>query len=1099
MKTKIKVSHKKKISKVSRNNKGNRFSRFKNKKRSQFKWNGTGGSNPNPKKQRGFTGLHVKNNENNENNGNIESGNIESGNIKSGNIKNTQTMMQELNPNNTNYTGFENIKPRKHTQVEKSPVHQSSKQSQTQIVQKLELILPQVTYIEITDSFFQVQYEYKEELKKELKKVISEMYYFVISLDKLSIDRLQYYINNSIINKASNDKSDLGEFLGLNVNTLVVKVLNTGGQYRTGSSNDFIDVYESVEESVEKNIVMISYEENIDRMAVHNGFLINVFFFNDKDKDKHNILPIINKDISWLNSIYMDLNATNIVEGKKNIEYFLEQYKKNLINQTTKIFTCDDLNIDHTRLIFEEISNEREQYVIIGYPDKSMKPYIDLYNKNQSKFEKIYNDHKKNFMTYMAELHNSIPEKTDKIILPQLKNEIHKFYGYDDYYKYIANFYENAFTQEDKDNYNNPNYPANKEYGIKYDPNFQSKFKELQKAFYNELASKCLNKPMIKINYVFFIFKKHTEGKYKDMYVPAIFNFRELTHKHHSILERLEYLIKTRLAKIYGIIEDETKEDYKLWYSHYNYGDIFHIKTEYVHTMSNIQQQAYKYKNSISLEELIYMLSIPTVDLINLRLDYQKKQGEFIKNDNDSKRSNRTKKSHKLLSEQNKITRVDKCYNPDTESQKKEILIKLENFLDKSTKILLIFVETGNIYTIIYKNGIDGIDNNKFYKIKIQSNICSIYPKIIKNLYRTQAINEFENLIIEYKQFNKPNKLHKTSPNLDLSKVYDIVGLELYKVLEHKLINTEDYKNIMRYNPLLVRTIKKQNTKDNIIPITDLFNSPVVINELLKYNSIKIPNPYLQKPLIIRNIIGTEKYKSEFQKFKQKYNTNKEYIYDENIIALNNLNDKLKHKNITEETYKIEYDKFINKSNSTFTFQFIEDLKQNKEGIIIHCIHFNPDECGYNLIELIEATKSVIWVVPLYSNYTGSIYDNYNDFYANIPITSVLIPKFIGNFLKLNQSHKKLLNVINKIYFKDNKSCFINIGSMQAIALCLHIHVINNEYYKSSFANLEQGSRLEKMLSTKTALNLLNLETVLGIEYYNNQEFNINVLTHDKI
>ena len=273
MKTKIKVSHKKKISKVSRNNKGNRFSRFKNKKRSQFKWNGTGGSKKNPNKQRGFTVLYVeptRHSENENENYQIENGN---GN---GN-ENNENMTQNLEQNNPN--GFTDPKYRLHTQVEKSPVQQSSKQSQTKRVKKLALILPQVTYIEITDSFFQVQYEYKEELKKELKKVISEMYYFVISLDKLSIDRLQYYINNSIINKASNDKSDLGEFLGLNVNTLVVKVLNTGGQYRTGSSNDFIDVYESVEESVEKNIVMISYEENIDRMAVHNGFLINVFFF----------------------------------------------------------------------------------------------------------------------------------------------------------------------------------------------------------------------------------------------------------------------------------------------------------------------------------------------------------------------------------------------------------------------------------------------------------------------------------------------------------------------------------------------------------------------------------------------------------------------------------------------------------------------------------------------------------------------------------------------------------------------------------------------------------------------------------------------------
>ena len=37
----------------------------------------------------------------------------------------------------------------------------------------------------------------------------------------------------------------------------------------------------------------------------------------------------------------------------------------------------------------------------------------------------------------------------------------------------------------------------------------------------------------------------------------------------------------------------------------------------------------------------------------------------------------------------------------------------------------------------------------------------------------------------------------------------DIPNIDLYKIVKHKLLKEDDYKNIMRYNPLLVRTIKK--------------------------------------------------------------------------------------------------------------------------------------------------------------------------------------------------------------------------------------------------------------------------------------------------
>ena len=920
--------------------------------------------------------------------------------------------------------------------------------------------------IEIGDGFFQIQYIYTNPLSKKKEK-----YYFTIELDNLGVDKLQYYIKTkNIISSPTDDKY----FLGLNENTLVIKVLNTGGQYRSGSSYDFIDVYEN------EYINMITYEENIEEMSTHNRLRINVGLINNeyeyKDTSgKKRIHPQIQKDISWLNSTYIDLNENINVgtEIMQKIDYFLKQYKANQITKETKIFTCDDLNVDHTKLIIDEITigksedNTFEEFVIIGYPDKNMKPYIDLYNEHTDVFETIYQDHKANFMQYMAELHNSINENTGKIDLEKVKEEIHKFYDYDSYYKYIENFYENGFSLEDKKNYNNENYPANAEYGIKYDPEFQTKFKDLQKAFYNELASKCLNKPMLKINYVFFIFKKHTDGKY----VPAIFNFRELKNKHHPILLRLEYLIKTRLAEIYNILSG-TDTDYKLWYSHFNYGDIFHIKTEYIHTMSNIHQQAYKYKNSISLEELIYMVSIPDVDLINLRLDYQKKASEFIQG---------IKNLRKVLALQDEITIRNKCYikTPEyTELLIKEVSIDLKGFLHENTKILLMFTETGSIYTIIYKSGID----NNFYKIKLQPNLCSIYVKIFKNLYDTKnSINIFEDLIKEYKGFYTLNTSQLTKPNLDLSKVHSIKDLELYKVLEHRPINPEDYKGIMRYNPLLVRTIKQisnipvdDNPISKTISVDMFFQSPLVneIKTKSNYNMI-IPHSYFKKPFIIRNSLNSQVYIEQFNIFinKIKSNTNSSIV----ISHYYSNNDK---GNCNDDT--------INKTlNKDFEFTL---LNFNHNAIKFNRIFFNYRNCRYNFIEICEETKSVVWVIPLNATYDENIKEinnkknNKDEFF----IDNSLIPDFLGNFLYLNKNHIYMLEMLIELFNNNKNECVINTSSIRSVQFCLHIQILKKKMYKQTFAPLEQGLRLDKFISINKIINLLKLGKKHNYEYYNN-------------
>jgi hypothetical protein len=1033
MKTKIKLRSKKKVSKL------------KNKKKTQFKWKGKGGGNSNPKNN--YSVLNLENT----------------------NTKTNNTNSNNTNSNKKNPLEFKIAIPQRGTTLIGSEISENWDIKEHKI--------EDLYYIEVTNSFIQVNF-------KEL--------YIVLSLDILSIDKLQYYIKKGKVINFSNT------FLGLTENTIILKSLNKGGdgQYRTGSSNEFIDIYE------DNTSYMISYDENLYNLI---NPLNRKFYINVKTVNNPSLTTMASEDIDWLNTIIESLNkkSSDSKKDQNQLDYFLTLSPRQ-ITKSTKIFNkkdrngnieCEDLNVDHTKLIIDEFYNvkERKPYVIIGYPAEKMKSYLDLLDKNELAFHTMYQDQKNNMMKHMAELHNYIydnqksPDPLKHIntdTKQTLESQIHKFYGYDDYYKYIANFYDNELLKglvPDEitkiKQTESPKYPINKEYGIPYDPDFQNKFKELQKAFYNQIAAKCLNKPMMKINYVFLIFKKHTEeGEYKDKYVPALFNFRELKHKHYPILKRVEHLIKTRLSKIYGIIEDETKEDYKLWYSHYNYGDIFHIKTEYIHTMSNIQQQAYKYKNSISLEELIYMLSIPNVDLINLRLDYQRKNNRFSWLNGEN-----MEEKHKKESE-NKVKKkfIPKCRNIFDKKVENNSVIKhtptnedVSHLLHMRSIIVLMFVETGNSYTFIYKSGID----NKFYIIKIKSNLCKIAIQLFNYLNKYNILNLF------YNDFHKKKII-------DFKKALNIeTDLQLYEVEFNRPINAEDYKNIMRYNPLLIRSIKQISN----IPIDDkpiskttyismFLESPLVnITQFNNYN-IKIPNPYLKKPFLVRNFLSTDTYIEEFKQFKVKYNKNiknfKNNLSTYNELSYNYPINKFNEHNTIK--YQCSESRLGDDLGNKYSFELYEGQANKRK---INRIFFNPGNCGYNFIEICDKHKSVIWIVPLNSTHSEKIKEDNEEEFQNVPI-------FIGNFANLNYNHINMLNELNKLFNTEIYECFFNIGSIISEQFSLHVHRfnINISHYSSFFAKYQQGSRLEKLISTKTVINLLNLGKKYNYEYYNNYE-----------
>ena len=1037
-----------KNSRISKGNKSKKKSKtFKNKKiKKTKKTNLLRGGTPNP-----FAAL--RNNTDNENE-NENKNTLPLNKTNSANPNTTHTLHTHASPTptNSNLTGF---------------IHNLS-----------------LTLKEARNSFLQFE-----------TQIDRETLYLKLMPDLLSIDKLQYYINN---NKISINKQGVNNYLQLNENTFSLEVLKSFYS-RTGNQegSNLIDVYESVD--IDKEIYTETrinhiYEENLANLLEQELFLIYVKQTNSNPELEH--YSIIQEDIKWLKEITDDLNNTVSVSPAsqtKNIELFLNDKKDEIKKIKFNSIDLDVHNLEH--LLFEDKDGngknmiiDNEEYVIIGYPDQVMKSYLDFLKNElvKEEFNQIYKDHKDNFMTYMAELHNFIYSSSpDKQIttkpMETLKDEIHKFYGYESYYKYISNFYENAFTEENKKT-NDSSKSISEEYGIPYDPAFQTKLKELQKAFYNELSNKCLNKPMMQIQYVFLIFKKHTDS---GEYVPALFNFRELKYKHHKLLQRMEQLIKTKLPKIYGIIDDSNTDSYKLWYSHYNYGDVFHIKTKYLHTMSNIQQQSYKYKNSITLEELIYMLSIPNVEVINLKLDYQKKNVRFSFIDgminpqhfrDDKKLKEYYQNINKFFKTKYKITehepikttKKSQSIKPEyyCKEPENELIEDLSPGSLTNSKVLFMFVETGYIYTFVYKH------NNKFYILKIAPNLCALIEEFKKHLKKNSII-----ITDEYMK-------DKNKDKIKISMTLDIPNIDLYKIVKHKLLKEDDYKNIMRYNPLLVRTIKKKsNIPENNEPINKTsqinveFQSPLVEINKLPNNAILIPNSYLKKPLFIRNFLNTELYINQYKEFikKIKLNNNSSigisHYYPENFNEIK-CNDDTINKTLDKN---LEFSLF--------------ELNHNK--IIINRIIYNHSNCRYNFIEICEPTKSVIWVVHLNSTYSENIKeDNVNKSLFNNDI-----PIYLGNILYLNKNHIFLLKTLIKLFNNSEQECFLHIGSIRSTQFSLHIQLLKKEYYKNNFSNLEQGTRLNKFISLYTIINLLEFSSIYGLDYYNN--YNNEVMIYD--
>jgi len=358
-----------------------------------------------------------------------------------------------------------------------------------------------------------------------------------------------------------------------------------------------------------------------------------------------------------------------------------------------------------------------------------------------------------------------------------------------------------------------------------------------------------------------------------------VFNVKEIKPEHQPLLKRVERLIKHELPYRFGILSDDEynngqgnekdpfDDEYKLFYSRYRYGKFFHITTEYVHTMSNISDKAHGYKNSITLEELIYSCGLNSESgkpfLEDLKIEYEIREHQInnygmVQSQINEKRHKNERNENSVknrsdfvfdLYEKDKAEKIVKEHKFEVVLRNKEVYKTLNN---KDIKFILMFKSSVQQYTLIYSL------NSLFYKLVIESNIKSIIDEIITEL-NTMILSNNSTTI----KFKNPTKL--------------------FKIVSNTILDIEDYKLIFSYNPTLLIKIKNTKTED-IINISNYYNTEL----LYLKESIKLINLYNKKA------IKYDRYKNEAQTFtneNKKCNIIEQFKSDKLNCVYKNIND----------------------------------------------------------------------------------------------------------------------------------------------------------------------------------------------------------------
>ena len=288
---------------------------------------------------------------------------------------------------------------------------------------------------------------------------------------------------------------------------------------------------------------------------------------------------VIVQDVEYVKKLIIDL--PRILQDKSSKSLHNSLHRKEEICDLS-YSTNDFLIIDRNK--YPGIDDE---VIIVGYPGE-INPFLKLKVPDPKKKgeetllidllkKSVFEDHKKpvsepgNYCSLLINLYNTFKNKpSDKINLVD-SNEYYKFMGtlINNNYKYIENLINlnpGLFEETSSD---------------------FSQFKIEIEERLREIIRNLFARPNTKIRYVFHPF---IINKQKKRIEPLIYNVRELEPKHKPVLERILELIETKIPELFNIFNSQEKTNisqghsvkYNNFYTYYRYGDIFHIKTQYL-------------------------------------------------------------------------------------------------------------------------------------------------------------------------------------------------------------------------------------------------------------------------------------------------------------------------------------------------------------------------------------------------------------------------------------------------------------------------------------------------------------------------------------
>ena len=725
---------------------------------------------------------------------------------------------------------------------------------------------------------------------------------------------------------------------------------------------------------------------------------------------------------------------------------------------------CDLYGLDDNYIIINKFRNTddkdpyKDEYVICGYPNQETKQLILQFWQGIWK-EQFNLTHTDNLELYIK-LFNQ--KNTDKI--NDKTTDLYKFY---------------SSMRKDIFDYVKARY---KKIDISKSATFETDFNNNVKIYFNEIANKYLYKFMLYIKYNFFIFKKHPiiGGTYK--LVPAVFNIRELTLIHKPILERINKLIRNELPRRFGIssegdynpiekydIKAEYNEDkeYKLFYSHYRHGQVFHIKTEYLHSMSNISDKYHSYKYGLTLEEIIYNCDIlsdidnkpyfETVKFIYEVREHQIDKYDSIASENKNSKTqenkslnnsvssiskkiepNRADKVYELYEEEKLIKQyynekskvntdippyelwrstfnsiIDFEYNKWKELNsilipkiKEYELIPFQKDKIPNIKFILMFVSSSQEYVFIYV--LDSI----FYKLVIKSNISNMTKIILKKLNKKINENHNEEFIDKTISFEKE----------DLPQVF--------RIISNTKLDSKDQYFKASIQPIILKHFSK--------PVEDV-NHYI---DTFYYYSTDLLNVIKHKPIGYIETFIPNLYNNELHK----------------IILLDNF--YINNKNFDKNKIKYDDKKFpdcITQSCITNVNYIFKNIETN---------------CGYDFIEVIddEQQKLTVYVYPSY------LHDEY----------TTIRTKYLGNFMDLEYTSISMLEKIEQFYCNNNNICFVH-QTLTPYYNCLHFHITKKDLYKREYSKLDKGSFLLQDIYISELINNLKINK----NYYRDYNYSL--------